>query len=128
MAARVLRDIYYKLLCGLLALALVLPSAAAAQSGQGVHLLCAQTGQMSPEAAKAMAEIQALLGLDGEDEPQGEQPCDHCVLIIALSSSQSIDAPAFKIGRISYAPNTALGFTYGSQGPPLGSRAPPISA
>ena len=123
-----LRDIYYKLLCGLLALALVLPSAAAAQSGQGVHLLCAQTGQMSPEAAKAMADIQALLGLDGEDEPQGEQHCDQCVLIIALSAPENNYVPAFKIGRISYAPNTALGFTYGAQGPPLGSRAPPISA
>ena len=123
-----LRDIYHKLLCGLVALALVLPSAAAAQSGQGVHLLCDQSRNMSPEAAKAVAEIQALLGLDGDDTPQHTQPCDECVLIIALSSPAVIYAPRFKSSRISYAPNTALGFTYGAQGPPLGSRAPPISA
>ena len=123
-----LRDIYNKLLCGLLALAVLLPSAAAAQSGAGVHLLCDQSRNMSPEAAKALAELEALLGLDEETPSQDTEPCDECVLIIALFSPAVIYAPHFKIARASYTQNTSLGFAYSAQGPPLGSRAPPISA
>ena len=124
-----LRDIYHKLLSAFVVLALMLPAMTSPASAGTANLLCSQNAQMSPEAAKALAEISELLGLGNhQDAPNDNHDCSHCVLIAVQTFRTVFKGPDFEIGSISYLSNTALGFSYGAQGPPLGSRAPPISA
>ena len=131
-----LRDIYQICMRALLVLAFIMPvsvspvMAASGMSASGTSLLCAPSAQISAEAAAALADIRQALGLPPLEDPApiGSDHCDQCVLVAAIKPRNfSYDAALPALSRTLYQETAPWGFAYLAQGPPLGSRAPPLS-
>ena len=132
-----LRDIFQICLRALLVLAFILPvsaspvMAASGMAASGRTFLCAPSGQISPEAAAAMADIRQALGLPSlevPETPETSSHCDHCVLVAAIGSRKVTSVATVQIlAPTIYQKTAPWGFAYLAQGPPLGSRAPPLS-
>ena len=110
-----------------------LASAGAASGMDGAGFWCAPYGpQPSPAAERA---VQAVMALDGDSVPSDggdTPPGGHCPLCIAahampLAVPVALDPPAAPPADL-VAPLGRIAATPYPQGPPLGGRAPPVSA
>ena len=109
--------------------AILLPMVSApAMAGEDIRLLCAPTGQMSVDAAAAINEVRALIGLPPLDVPPPSEHCEDCLPIAALKTAQPYSLFESQIIEAALYPSALpSGFHYHPQGPPLGSRAPPLT-
>jgi len=129
MSPPMLRDIFHRCLRAVLVLAFLAPlSPAAASPVAGANIFCAPSGHVSPEAAAALDDLRKALGFSPIEAPTNDSQCDNCVLVAALKARPLIYVPAKRsLVEACYEISLNCGFAYSAQGPPLGSRAPPIS-
>ena len=107
------------------------PSIAAAQNdaGLGGYLCNLQTQSVTDEAE---AHLRELFELAGKDWPDGDMPmehCSHCVMPMAAVQTQitALVPATTKPLRAQIFSPYKLSYSYNATGPPLGSRAPPLS-
>lgn len=120
------------LLAFALLLQIILPLGAAnASTGEGLSkYLCNQSvGAVELKAQIELRMLLSQLGLDIDDAPQepASEHCQDCVLtVFAVSFTQAVNTGLvhFAAGRAFPVPEFR-GFIFKTQGPPLGSRAPP---
>ncbi len=122
-----LREIHRIFVSGLLAIALLLPAfSQIVYQDKASQFFCAPTGSLSPDAEKAVKQISALLNLDVEDAPSQTDHCEECLLTFAIDLENRYHKTTSIIAVDTYyRPILSCGFFYFSNGPPLGSRAPP---
>lgn len=107
------------------------PLRTAQMQAAGLHLLCGPPSQtLSPEARAALRDIAALLGEDFPDESEDIEHCPDCTVSFYEVLTASMPAYFVKQNiRSIYRKARAPARIYTSLiGPPLGSRAPPLSA
>ncbi len=107
-----------------------LPGSIAVAESNGLYVsrfLCAPSGEMSPETRAAAERIARLLGEDPEDERPAGAGCPLCTLTHAVP----LPEPAIIAAPTSFPHEQAFvrfepGLVRPAQGPPLGSRGPPL--
>lgn len=107
------------------------PAMAAAQSDNGLNgYLCnMQTQAVSDEAEAQLRELFELAGKGWPDDETYSEHCPDCVMPMAAlpapkaSLPQAVIQPSTDPSFTSY----KFGYNYSATGPPLGSRAPPLS-
>ena len=103
--------------------------AVAASNGVGVsHFICASSGQLSAEAEAATKQIAKLLGDKEPDRQPFDGHCPLCTLVhvVPLPDPVTVAAAAELASGTEYARHETGGFLRKTQGPPLGSRGPPL--
>lgn len=109
----------------------LLPATFAVAASHGVdvsRLICAPSGQLSADAKAAIERIARLLG----DEAPDRQPLDgHCPLctpvhVVPPPEPVAVATPAELASVADYVCYEPGGFVRKAQGPPLGSRGPPL--
>ena len=108
------------------------PSMAAAHNDKDLsgYLCNLQTQIVS---AQAEAQLRELFKLAGKDWPEDDRPAEHCndcVMPLAAVQAAAVMLPQISAPRRAEKQLYtvyALGFAYHATGPPLGSRAPPLS-
>jgi hypothetical protein len=90
------------------------------------HLICAPTGELSPEAQTAARRIAGLLDEQPSDRLPSDNHCSLCTLIqpAALPEPVAAASPAAFAKPFSFAYCETAPVPV-AQGPPLGSRGPP---
>lgn len=121
-----LRGIQRTFVSGLLAVALLLPVFTQVfYKDAARQFFCAPTGQLTPAAANAVAQMRELLHLpDGTSDKA--KHCEQCVLTFStdLASHTFLTITLFTT-KSSYKSSRSIGWFYIATGPPFGSRAPP---
>jgi len=124
-----LRGIHRTIVSGLLAFAILLPAISQiVYKDKAAQFFCAPTGQLSTEAALAVKQIGELLNLADEGSQTNSKHCEDCVLTLATNvEPRFYKARTFFGAKTSYNAALSCGRFYFAHGPPLGSRAPPLS-
>ena len=91
------------------------------------HFFCAPSGQLSAEAQAAAAQLAELAGDEASDRQSSDGHCPLCALVAGMALPEPAGLavrpkPAAEKHHQRYAPH----FAHGPQGPPLGSRGPPL--
>jgi hypothetical protein len=106
-------------------------AAAMSRPGDVPAIVCAMPGKdLSAGASTLGADLANLLADKAAgDLPDESHDCHDCVLAqgAALPSVAAVAAPAFSAPVPETAPRTEVRFWAMPRGPPLGSRAPPVS-
>lgn len=108
----------------------LLPGSIAVAETKGVYVsrfMCAPSGEMSPETRAAAERIARLLGEDLPDEQPSGEHCPLCTLVhgVPLPEPAALNAtPSFEREQVFV--RFEPGLVHRAQGPPLGSRGPPI--
>ena len=131
MFKRVTRDTAHLCARLFICLQLLLPSALSYAAPSNLHLsslLCSPSGQtVSPSAALALKELAELLEEESGDEEPNSGPCDKCTLSpVGLPSLAHIAVTRFSRTQGTIYAAFEIGLVKKAQGPPTGSRAPPI--
>ena len=109
----------------------LLPGTLAVAEANGVDVsrfICAPSGQLSADAKAAIEALAKLLGEEVPDDQPFDGHCPYCTLVhaIPLPEPVTLAAPAEHasvVGSVRYEPGSLV---HKAQGPPLGSRGPPL--
>lgn len=102
----------------------------AQMSAAGVNLLCGvPSTPLSTEAKAALREISELLGKDVGEQDTPMEHCPDCVMASydIVMPAMPLHIAAKNIESIHQDGLTPAGYVHGCNGPPLGSRAPPLT-
>ena len=112
-------------------LQVLLPGTLALAASNGVEVsrfICAPPGQLSAEVKAAVEQLAKLLGDETPDRQPFDGQCPLCTLVhvMPLPEPVTVAAPAELASDTDYVRYEPGGFARKAQGPPLGSRGPPL--
>ena len=102
----------------------------AQMNAAGINLLCGvPSAPLSAEAKAALREISELLGKDVEEQDAPMEHCPDCVMASydLLAAAMPLQFAKKNIESIHQTGLSASRYIHTCKGPPLGSRAPPLT-
>ena len=108
-----------------------LPATLAVAESNGVDVsrfICTPSGQVSAEAKAALEELAKLLGEEAPDHQPLSGHCPFCTLAhaIPLPEPVALAVPAEYASVVDFVRTEPGSLVHEAQGPPLGSRGPPL--
>jgi hypothetical protein len=123
---RLTRQTYFAVLSVFALLTQLLAPSLAMASGVSPSLICNPTGHISAEMQAGIDELKEILGIDDTDD--AVMDCQDCVTSVHLVPMPSFDLAVLLKWTSSFADLISHKFILANpRGPPLGSRAPPVS-